>query len=1608
MVSFTGFAVTLLLALVLAIAAFSPIVKAVVAKLLRRPQSSWSEGTIQVLVDAQDAKFEYETCHPEMTRRLTLSNSIVAVHGLGADAEYTWTRKVAAERVHLLRDLIAKDFPEARILNFAYNSDWLVDAPVKTAGDIANKLVEQLQRCRSGRRRLPILFIGHSFGGIVIKKALCKAGHDLKEMVDDTHGIIFLGTPHQGAAASTAGAIAASFLAGVLGSDTTLLLSLRSHQKQLSRLDERFGQCMREKEDGRKKTRLVCFSEAKPSWVFGMPLGIIVDRDSARCYDAEVVHVDVDHSSLNKCSGPDDRLYCMLRDKLEGLRPTASSIPSASQLYVSRKLDTVKNAVFGSHDDEHEGECLPGTRQNLLKEIDEWANHPARESIFWLQGMAGTGKSTIARTVARNSCLAASFFFKRGEGDRGKSRLFFTTIAAQLAQRLPVMADHLRNTLDIEPNISYKALGHQFDELILKPLKSIRRDSWNVTAVVIDALDECEGDQDVESIIYQLSRLGHLQVYPLKFFITSRYEPPIRLGFKRIDGEYVELPLHKIPAPEVEHDIAAFLRFRLEEQIRGRFRMSTDWPSRHQLQSLVEMAIPLFIFAATACRFIEDYKQKCGGADGRLEQILKYRGAGKLESTYLPILNQTIHGLDHDERDEALRNFKRIVGSIVTLANPLPANSLARLLDVSPESVEDELYLLHSVLDIPSDPKGAVKLFHESFRDFLNHSDQHDFGVDKSATHRMLAEKCLHILSKDGNLRKDMCDLRIAGTLREDVDRDKVDEDLPPEVQYACLYWAHHLKESDGELHDEHQVFGFLQIHLLHWLEAMSLMGRMTESIESITALQSLVGVDKGVQVAEFLYDAKRFVLNGRPAIEQAPLQVYASALVFAPERSLVRQRFKSHIAWITTKPQVEQSWNTCQQTLVHDIAVYSIAFSRDDRLVSASDCIRIWDLETGALHRTVDLGYGRFAVTAISYDGRLFVRGFRHPEIEESEEIEVWDTVKGALQWRLPSHRGGRCFAISTHDGGRLLGSLTELNEESLIRLWDLEEGTLLRTVKNKNSCGIVSLTFSVFNDRRVLHARKMIWDAEKGTLLRTLHGGQFVRPCNRAVAFCPHSDGRLLARGSNVNTVEIWDVVSEKLQRAFTIHDRGPTDEEEVLSLAFSGRGQQLASGSTAGMVKVWDAGTGQLLQTLEGHNHSVSLLAFSPYGQVLASSSWDGAVKVWDISSRPSDRQPTAQEAHDVSVISIALSADGGLVASGAEDGTMKIWDAASGAPSATFPACYNNSILWLNFSSDYRLVASVALRVRVWNSVTGALQQTMDELPYFGYGYIDRAVFSGDSRLLVGCKHYIILWNTTTGAVRWTTTQNRSDFWLTSLTFSSDDRLLASGSDDGMIMVWDVSTGALQWTLETNDHSFGNDHLLASHPHDDDIVVWDVTTGLLQLKAKQSKSKASICAIAFSSNNCLLASVICLEEDYTRIHPISQFITLRDARTGALQQSPESIPDLGQGCSVAFCEDGMHLSTGYGHIPVKLAHGDFHGCQQAVEQVTNLAVSRKAGYLGYSICSDKTWIDWNGRRALWIPPDYRPGRWAISRSTEMMAFAYGSGRVRTIGFSSAGPY
>ena len=142
----------------------------------------------------------------------------------------------------------------------------------------------------------------------------------------------------------------------------------------------------------------------------------------------------------------------------------------------------------------------------------EWPESPQEKCIFWLNGMAGTGKSTIARTVARlfseRRQLGASFFFRRGEGDRGNAAKLFPTTIKQLAYSIPWLKPYVKSAVSNEPDIGGKSFKDQLDRLLLQPLNLKQPDQKIAKkVVVIDGLDECDKEEDIRLIIQLLPQL---------------------------------------------------------------------------------------------------------------------------------------------------------------------------------------------------------------------------------------------------------------------------------------------------------------------------------------------------------------------------------------------------------------------------------------------------------------------------------------------------------------------------------------------------------------------------------------------------------------------------------------------------------------------------------------------------------------------------------------------------------------------------------------------------------------------------------------------------------------------------------------------------------------------------------------------------------------------------------------------------------------------------------------------------------------------------------------------------------------------------------------------
>jgi hypothetical protein len=418
----------------------------------------------------------------------------------------------------------------------------------------------------------------------------------------------------------------------------------------------------------------------------------------------------------------------------------------------------------------------------------------------------------------------------------------------QLARNVPQTQQLISNAILEQNDIANRSLRDQWRQLVLYPLSRLDSSSSPSSYIlIVDALDECDSEDDIRMILQLLTEARTLKTVRLRVFLTSRPEIPIRHGFCRIpEAEHKVFMLHNISPVIINHDVSIFLEYNLEV-LRQERTLEAGWPGEQVIRRLVENASGLFIWAATACRFIREGKKRQAIKD-RLSSALQSNGSvtgpeKHLNEIYITVLRHSIPtAFSNKEKEDLYIKLRYMLGSIVALLSPLSTHSLSTLLHVSEEDIDETLEDLHAILDIPEDPTRPLRLHHPSFRDFLLNKDRcGDFWVDKKEAHQILTTSCIQLLSQ--TLKKDICEMHAPGSQACQVESSRIEECLPPEVQYACLYWVQHLQRGGSQVRDSEEAHRFLQAHLLHWLEALGWMGKASEGIQAISFLEAHVSV---------------------------------------------------------------------------------------------------------------------------------------------------------------------------------------------------------------------------------------------------------------------------------------------------------------------------------------------------------------------------------------------------------------------------------------------------------------------------------------------------------------------------------------------------------------------------------------------------------------------------------------------------------------------------------------------------------------------------------------------------------------------------------------------
>ncbi|EUC60384.1 vegetative incompatibility protein HET-E-1 [Rhizoctonia solani AG-3 Rhs1AP] len=1068
---------------------------------------------------------------------------------------------------------------------------------------------------------------------------------------------------------------------------------------------------------------------------------------------------------------------------------------------VNTRLENLSPAKQAAYDSSLSTEinrrgCTEGTRMEVLDGLDSWLHDSKSSPIYWMNGMAGTGKTSIASTFCeraeRCKLLAASFFCTRNSAECRDVTRIVPTIAYQLARYSIPFQSALCKILGQTPDIGSKNILKQFELLLTGPLQQVKDTIPDNLVVVIDALDECDDRNGAELLLDILFR--HAVHLSLKFMVMSRPEPEIYEKMSAYAQFRDILRLHDIEESLVRADIELYLKEELEFML----------PSQDEVDALAQRSGTLFIYAATLVKYIsgrrsiDPRKRLRAVLDITSESTKKYT---QIDSLYKAVLESA---LSDDELNTSEVKVTRAVLQTVLLAQePINVEIIANLADIRDlQHIMRALQPLRSVLH--QSQNGLVSTLHASFPDFMFNSERSgSLFCDRMKHSQPLAQRCFLVMEQQ--LRFNICNLASSFVPDEKVGnlQQRIKENISPTLAYSCRYWASHLviapkPDSPLQMLDE-----FLSLRLLFWMEVLSLRRELPMGVDGLLKVQKWLAAS-GALLSElllFVDDARSFLTGFavNPSSQSTP-HIYLSSLAFCPQSNLVYKHYRKRAQGL-----LELKGSLMERREAAPLATWTVG-SEILSLALSPDGTRV---AIGCLDNTVSI--------LSAYDGLVQV---------------------GPLQ----GHPNSVNSVAFSPDGGRIVSASL-----GSIRVWNAYNGTRVSGLFKGHMRYINSVSFSPDGTRVVSGGHDStvrIWNAYDGTAL--LHPLTDHTDLVLCVSFSP--DGDLIASASADQTVRLWDSHNgTPAVPPFQGHT-GTVD-----SLAFTPDGTRLVSGAGDKTIRVWDRSDGSLVNNFfEGYTGSVNTLATSPDSTRIAAGCYDNAVRVWNIDDGKLVAGPFF--GHTSSIKSVAYSPDGTRVLSGSSDRTIRVWNVRDGMLLPP-PLPSQSNILDIRtviFSPDstHFLSSGGQNILRLWDANDGSFITIPEEASFFP---TPLSILSPDGSYIASTSKDGLVQVTSTkngSLVAGPFEVERSS--LSAFWFSHNNKAIIMGCHDGTIKVCNLHSGnvaigsfmghhrGVSSLAESPDCS-----LLVSHSNFEFALrVWKITIPALDLEISNIASIGSI--------------------------------------------------------------------------------------------------------------------------------------------------------------------
>lgn len=994
------------------------------------------------------------------------------------------------------------------------------------------------------------------------------------------------------------------------------------------------------------------------------------------------------------------------------------------------------------------GPCCKGTREALLRELADWVTGSFESRMYILSGLAGIGKSTIAYTIAARAddlgLLGASFFFSRDEADRKNAKKFFSTIAYQLCGYNEAFCHAIGTALLTKRGsaATMKDPQEQLEALIVEPLRSVVLSCLRPILVVVDALDECD-ECDGRAVLTGLSQLVR-DLPSFRIILTTRPKSYLTRRFSRQDGRKL-FHLQDIEEQVVNGDIRLYLEYSLsQEQVQARLDdPDEEWHARDtDIEALVQAAGKLFIIASIAVLFILD--RVASNPEGQMAKLLyaftqdrtPFKG---LNHFYAVILR---NALPEDCDNDIIDRYQSVVGTIITIQNHLPVGALARLIGKRDKEMHAVLRGLQSVILLGSDDIPLI--YHKSFPDYITEPTRckdGDLRIDPRIHHTRIAIHCFRIMN--GDLRHNILNLGVPARFLDNAEAlthqglsdDQLQEEVPLELQYACVYWANHLEDANVE--DADLMKGlemFTNEHLLHWFETLSLIEKLDWAPRSLgIALRFLKS--KSLEVHQLLSDGIRFITKFYETIKRSAYHTYCSALPFTPSESLLYRRYKKEASQYICQVQVwTDNWDALIAMPRHGKRFNQVAFSRDSTMFASwnevhcantEEILNIWDASTGTARSRIssESNYAKFAIA----DDLSTIGSYR-------DNIITLHNVDGITRGiTLTTSTRIRKLALSSGTG-RVAAGLTGRT----VCLWDSGKGELLASLDGFVGRG--DLRFSYSGSRLAYETVCGCIELRDGITGAFVARLQYQQELHDGFVFS--RDGFHITSLTTEKTLTLWNTDDGKLIGA--ARDAG-------YGLVVSTNGCLLAT-MIRENVKLWDGNSGNPLPLVENlvlgsrvislafskddilaietsgalmlygvRSHSfiltrpvpgVQTLAFSPDCTRLAAGDRDGVVHVWHGQIVEAPIPPLKEERSGHFTV-LTFAQDCSRLACGVSDGTVELWEPSHTKGPIAAHRAHIDSVTTLEFSPSGRYLASGSShsRIKLWlgedGSPTGAL-------------------------------------------------------------------------------------------------------------------------------------------------------------------------------------------------------------------------------------------------------------------------------------------------------------